>query len=316
MARALDGSHGELDGFLLAPILSEDEWEDDIPEPRSGHDHDTRGRRLVDPERQVVDMPSSRWKTANDLENLTARQRRALRIEFRLRMVHLDEILYLIRQGLVDQAHTYRSEIRSSAAHPSYLKDKKARSKARTQGKEVRVLAQIYAVSRERTMAVCPADELELLAKRYKVLTGDDIRCDTATYAPTSSDRFELPWIWKMNRRADETDDEYLSKCESRLYLYLGIEEMVERSIVFRTRWIEAKSTLQRCKEEIIILEAEMIRCILGCRYRAATWGSRASCARDLSPGHQAFAQKRRYVWKDLGARAVEIFAQFGVGLP
>lgn len=214
MSRALDDTPGELDGFHLEPILSEDEWDDDTPDPRTAHDHDTRGKRLVDPERQAVDLPSSRWKTDQDLGKLTARQRRSLRIEFRLRVVRLDEILYLIRQGLVDQAHTYRGEIRSSAAHPSYAKDKKARSKARAQGKEVRLLAQLYTVCRERTLSLCPPAEALLLGKRYRELTGNDIRCDTATYAPTSSDQFELPWIWKMNRRAEETDDEYLSKCE------------------------------------------------------------------------------------------------------
>ena len=78
------------------------------------------------------------------------------------------------------------------------------------------MLAQLYAVCRERVVGLCPDWKLEGVTKRYQVLTGNDIRCDTATYAPTSSEEFVLPWIWKLNRTVDETDDEYLSKCELR----------------------------------------------------------------------------------------------------
>lgn len=162
-------------------------------------------------EHRVVDLPSTRWDGLQDLSSLSSVQRRALDIECRLRQADLKLVLYKTRASLIDQAYTFRKEVRSKNA--GYHRAKRAYTKARDEGKVVRLQAQLYRTSRDRMLRCCSSAMLAKdLSTIYQELLDSDIRCDTSTYDPTGTDKFQLPWFWKLDRKVGEDDDTHITK--------------------------------------------------------------------------------------------------------
>lgn len=213
MGRLLDegsdaqADEGEDDPVRLPPVSLDARWwqSDSAPETSA---HATRPRA----EHRLIDLPSTRWDVSS-YPGLGPRQQRALRIEQRLRQAEADVTLHKLQVTLVDQAYTYRKEIRSHTA--GYNRANLARSKVRTQSAMVRQLAQLYASCRSRMLRCCVGKpQAEGLGLRYRILQESEIRCDTSTYDPTGSQLFELPWFWRLDRKEGEDDDAYVTKSQ------------------------------------------------------------------------------------------------------
>lgn len=222
MARLLDSLGDQHGGPIdvvdppLPPVsLDHSFWQKTASEP-SGHD--TRPRA----EHRSIDLPSSRWNGEKQHTILNTLQKRALEIECRLRQAEANVILHKLRITLVDQAYTYRKEIRSHTA--GYNRANLARLKTQAQGHVVRQQAQLYTVCRSRMLRCCSGKAaVDGLGLRYRLLRESEIRCDTSTYDPTGSQLFELPWFWRLDRKAGEDDDTYVSKSERRLFVSMNL---------------------------------------------------------------------------------------------
>ena len=63
--------------------------------------------------------------------------------------------------------------------------------------------------------------------------------------------------------------------------------------------WLRAKARNQRWKEEIIILQNEMIWTQLWFQHQVQVWEERKRfAAESLSDGHKVYAAKQIWVWK------------------
>lgn len=208
MSRILDSEDWDNpvgESNLLPVSLDARWWPSSSALESSGYD--TRPRA----EHRPIDLPSTRWDVSSPHSTLNPLQMRALRVEQRLRQAEANVTLHKLRVTLVDQAYTYRKEIRSHTA--GYNRANLARSKVQAQSAAVRQQAQLYAVCRSRMLRCCSGTaEAEAVGLRYRVLQESEIRCDTSTYDPTGSQLFELPWFWRLDRKAGEDDDAYVTK--------------------------------------------------------------------------------------------------------
>jgi hypothetical protein len=83
--------------------------------------------------------------------------------------------------------------------------------------------------------------------------------------------------------------------------------------LVFRIRWINAKAALDRAKEELIILKAEMVMCYLGYQSNSREWNCRGQTMAH-SPGHVAIAAQKAAMWDGFAKRAKTVFNEVVTG--
>jgi hypothetical protein len=199
---------GNQNGLFLKPVslrkmMHEDEW------PDAGLDTNFGGLRTA--EFLPVDLPSSRENSDGSPD-----QDRARSLEIELRVAQAEDHLHMIRQGLVEQANTYRKRIRQSPgnARLGAAAGTRAYAEVRNQGRAVRLHAQQYRVCRERLLCLgCPAELME----KYQVLETKHITCTTATYdaGDPLSQKFNLPWFWLINCWKTIDHDEFIADCKS-----------------------------------------------------------------------------------------------------
>lgn len=173
-----------------------------------------------------IDLPSARTFSQNDPPDEQAKA--AIRIELRLCYTAMDVALSLLRRGLVDQAYIFRRDIRQSASSGNiklgYDAAKKAREHAHARASTNNLHAATYRALRS-CMEKLHWDKVSRMGRtawdtqseHYRSLTNKDTQCTTATYdVKDHSGRLELPWFWKLNRRAEHSvdDDEYIADCK------------------------------------------------------------------------------------------------------
>lgn len=279
-----------------------------------------------------VDLPSSR--TYGDSFDPSSTETAAMEMEVRLTDVAMAVALSNLRRGLVDQAYIFRCDVRQSASSGNlklgYDAAKKAREHARTAAASNRAHAATY------RMLLMRSDHLQhnklsrlgrtawaVRCERFQPLTDKDIECNTATYdVKDHSGKLELPWFWKLDRRAgSDDDDEYIADCESAMLHQPAIFALMLRGeqTVFRIRWIEAKCAYMRCAEELVKLHQEMDMTYLGYHARADIWRRKAehllACGSTYS-GHAAAAFQEQHSWRSLARRARTVFCGMSPSLP
>ncbi|VDB96112.1 unnamed protein product [Peniophora sp. CBMAI 1063] len=318
--QAMLGGERLVDEDLLSPklsrILPEDEWDTD---EHTGHGYNLRPLAEFKP----VDTLSSRPDERRSKDRTTALERRAMDAELELRMARLDARIQSVMEGVVDQAQSYRLQLRQNKSKGKNSNNYVARSRAwlhtRQQNKDVRVHASIYNHGAKRLARLFWDDSEEaqnrknsILAK-YRPITADDIKCTTATYDMYNNTRtqgkFQLPWFWRTfrsNRPVGSCDNE-------------GGDEVLDDDTFigafFRTRWINARCSYVRCEEEVFMLEGEMQTCYLGYRALADAWEEKyrrlpttPEGQHDPYAGHRAHALETRHAWLDLAAKAKAAF--------
>ncbi|VDB85616.1 unnamed protein product [Peniophora sp. CBMAI 1063] len=230
------GTHDADEAELLSPrlpkLLDEDEWGEDT-DPQHGYD------LRVQAEFKPVYLPSARDQTQLTRENLSNVERHALDIEIALRLGDMVDRLQEIREGLCDQAQSYRLEIRKKKGKgkANYRDRTNAWLHVRAQTKDVRVHAAIYN-HHVRRLHRCFWDtggealaRYKTLESQFKLIRPEDIRCSTATYDMYNDQRtrgeFKLPWFWRMEASGDipeleavtgdqsMDDDTFIGSCKS-----------------------------------------------------------------------------------------------------
>ncbi|VDC00266.1 unnamed protein product [Peniophora sp. CBMAI 1063] len=298
----------------LSKLLPEDEWDD---ENLVAHPYNLRPFAEYRP----VDLPSARPEVGRRKEGTTDAERRAVNAELELRIARLDFRIRKIMEGAVDQAQSYRLQLRQNKSKGknsnNYLARKRAWLHTREQNKDVRVHAAMYNHGVQRLARLFWEDDEEsqqrkaaLLAK-YRPLRPEDIQCTTATYDMYNNTRtrgkFKLPWFWRVGRRhldTMEVDD--------------APEEVDDETFIgdfFRTRWINARCSYVRCEEEVYMLEGEMQTCFLGYSALANAWKGRhvklpavPMEGVDQYAGLRAHALEMMHAWLDLAAKAKTAF--------
>ncbi|VDB96079.1 unnamed protein product [Peniophora sp. CBMAI 1063] len=305
--------HGTLTTVKLTKLLQEDEWDDtEEAQPgaasRRGDDAPAGSRVLrTGAEFRAVDLPSSRssnWRAMHvnptDDDDCDIR-RHAMEIETGVLLARMNETLGHIRTLIVDQANTYLQRIRSrnGNGNQGYHQLNVAYADAQKQGKAVRVHAQIYNICREKLMSLAwdtsPETKVrfDMMREKYRVLTAKDLVCSTKTYSTTGTvSGFKLPWFWRMvGMDATESVEQTRQKDEEFIADF------------FRVRWINAKCSLTRCREELIILTFEMQMCYLGYRSLASGWMRKAKNMAGKR-AHEAMAFENAGHWSDMAAYA------------
>lgn len=202
-----------LTGARLVRLLPEDEWdEDNIVE----HRYDLRPLAEFKP----VDIPSSRPEERRCKDGTSAAEKRAMDVELELRIARLESRIRKVMEGAVDQAQSYRLQLRQNKSKGknsnNYVARKNAWLHTREQNKDVRVHAAIYNHGVKRLARLfwddtTLAQERKVaLLSRYRPIRAEDIRCTTATYDMYNNTRtkgkFQLPWFWKMGMGRDPDD--------------------------------------------------------------------------------------------------------------
>ncbi|KZV61564.1 hypothetical protein PENSPDRAFT_693315 [Peniophora sp. CONT] len=227
-----------------------------------------------------------------------------------------------VMEGVVDQAQSYRLQLRQNKSKGknsnNYVARRKAWLHTREQNKDVRVHAAIYnhGVKRLARLFWDDAPDAQVrqraLLTRYRPIRAEDIKCTTATYDMYNNTRtqgkFQLPWFWRM-REPDAPD---------RMDVDEGRRPLDDETFIgdfFRTRWINARCAYVRCEEEVYMLEGEMQTCFLGYSALAEAWRQRhyrlplaSEGDIDEFAGHRAHALEMRHSWMDLAAKAKAAF--------
>ncbi|VDB99537.1 unnamed protein product [Peniophora sp. CBMAI 1063] len=309
MAAALGSRPGrnELQKVRLQPLMKEDEWG-----PPEGERETRRRYNLREgAEFRAVDMPSSRsdgWRKGLQLEQGSPEmltRRRAMDIQAQLCVALMNESLGEIRTRIVDQANTYLQRIRSTRGHANvnYHERNVAHEEARRQGKAVRIHAQIYNACREKLAKLgwegdaVSQEKIMSWLLRYRVLRSEDLICSTATYSTRGTvPDFSLPWFWRMVAANPDEPVEVTRKKD---------EEFI--AAFFRIRWINARCSLVRCQEELIILHFEMQMCYLGYKSLADDWIQRKQVMSG-QVAHEYMAAEMASNWTDMANYGRERF--------
>jgi hypothetical protein len=183
-------------------MMREDEW---------GSVSDFTNENRKSAEFLPVDLPSSR-----ESSEASSAYSKACSLELTLRIAQAEEHLHMIRQGLVEQANTYRKRIRQSPgnARLGAAAGTRAYEEVQNQGRSVRLHAQQYRVCCERMFSLGCSQET--IAK-YQELKPDHITCTTATYdaGDPQSQKFKLPWFWLINCQKTIDHNQFIADCKA-----------------------------------------------------------------------------------------------------
>lgn len=240
---------------------------------------------------------------------------KAAQMEKRLRVGQQNDALQNIRVAVSRKACIFRDGIRASKS-----KKKKTRSWDHLHAVDlsVRHNTRVYDCARASMMRLNPSnDELE----RYKPLTKEDLKVDTARVEPGLRGHrgSHLAWFWTMDIASDVEQQEGMREC--RPHAQLVNFALIKYGIVYRVHWLKAKSRRDRCKEEVDILEHEMDSVWLSYLSKAIIWRGRASLASQMVPsaaaqGMEAYALAKEKMWLTMADDARADFQSVGLVLP
>jgi hypothetical protein len=94
---------------------------------------------------------------------------------------------------------------------------------------------------------------------------------------------------------------------------YHGDWQNMTMNLVTRVNWLRAKARSKRWKEEVLILQHEMVWTQMWFEHQQKVWEGRMKGALDTSKvGHHAYAAKQARVWRRFKEHACTEFEKVG----
>ncbi|TEB37682.1 hypothetical protein FA13DRAFT_1622302, partial [Coprinellus micaceus] len=207
--------------------------------------------------------------------------------EASLRVAHANECLQELHKNIAKKSAMYRSNKDLALGKRDRLR---TYAEINAVEKDMRLLVKRYEESR------WALERLGLKAKypHLKPITRSDLKAVMAVYKPNArGQRNEgLSWIWTTALGKDKDRPDYMTE-------------------MYRVNWIRGKSRLDRWKEEVIMLKAEMDWFVWYCRSRESKVRSWVD-AYD-SPGHRVYCFRQADMWSRIASRATLEFGNVGV---
>jgi hypothetical protein len=115
-------------------------------------------------------------------------------------------------------------------------------------------------------------------------------------------DAQDVSWIWKVrNTGVELEDDNWLLEG----VCFLMLRQLTDRFSVMRVQFLDVKTTLDRWKEEVQILETELIRTAQYFRWKSMVWHERARFT--VEPGERAHAYLMVFTFTRLAERVPQL---------
>jgi hypothetical protein len=109
-----------------------------------------------------------------------------------------------------------------------------------------------------------------------------------------------VSWIWRLDHESMIGKNAWLQESECLCWRSDNFLNSPGCMSVQRVNWLRAKARHQRWKEEITIVEHEMVWTQLWFKHQIQVWEEREEVARlNLSHGHKVYAAKQVWVWKN-----------------
>ncbi|KAF8816371.1 hypothetical protein BYT27DRAFT_7077488 [Phlegmacium glaucopus] len=123
----------------------------------------------------------------------------------------------------------------------------------------------------------------------YKELTYDDIKVSSAISNPNipGSSQTQLSWIWTTH--GVEPTDTHLTECEFPVF---------------------SVAQLHRWQEEVILTRNEMHWATNYFTFRHSQWTTWQLSDPELTDGHQAYAERQKAMWSEMGQQARRVFKE------
>lgn len=176
--------------------------------PQSGDeeaDEEALDGEEIPSEKQIIPLPSTRKITANSSDRVQTLVKKQLRLE----EGHANDALHKIQLAIGYKSFLYRHRVRTA---PNYDGRTRSGKSIRSTQAVVSHHADVYMASR-RAMVVLGANEAVL--RKYKVLTREDLKTDTAVANPnergTRNER--MSWIWALHE-PDQESSSWMDECE------------------------------------------------------------------------------------------------------
>jgi hypothetical protein len=139
--------------------------------------------------------------------------------------------------------------------------------------------------------------------RRFKTLTAEDISLAHVFTSPRGLGRGyeteDISWIWRMEGlRVGLGDDDWLK--EGTYTAWFG--PLINPGTVLRVQFLDAKTTLDRWKEEVELTTAELLRTADYFKWVADFWGYRVRESR--TRGERAHGSAMRVIFRDLERNA------------
>lgn len=273
--------------------LSQSEFEDgwdpiDPPEiPPNG----------VRPESFSIALPSALPKESPHRLVLT----RIMEKELELRKGHANDCLATIRTIIGQEAYQYKKIMKP--AHDKVHRTR-ARSSIQTVHRNLVLQSRIY--KRTRSAMLSLNMDLAILDSLYRELTATDIKVTSAVADPNvaGSSRTRLSWIWTTHQGVGPTDN-HLTECE--VFCILLCARLTNRT-VYRVHWLRARAQLHRWQEEVTLTRNEMHWATNYFTFRQRQWLTWQSSHPQLTHGHQAYAERQKAMWAEIGQQAQQLF--------
>ena len=266
----------------------EDEW-DPIDPPQIPLDG-------AQPESFSIPLPSSIPKESPQRPLLT----RIMQKELELRKGHANDCLAAMRTIIGQQAFQYKKILRPA---PTKVHRTRARSSIQKVGRNLVLQSRIYKQTRNAMLSLNM--EVDALKSVYKELTPQDIQVSSAIAEPNiaGSSRMHLSWIWTIHQGVEPTDN-HLTECE----VTHSFCTRLTNNTVYRVHWLRARAQLHRWQEEVTLTRNEMHWATNYFTFRQGQWSTWQSSHPELTHGHQAYAERQKAMWGEIGQQARKLF--------
>ncbi|KAF8809995.1 hypothetical protein BYT27DRAFT_7092678, partial [Phlegmacium glaucopus] len=83
-----------------------------------------------------------------------------------------------------------------------------------------------------------------------------------------------------------------------------------DKEQVYRVHWLRARAQLHRWKEEVALTRNEMHWAINYFTFWKRQWLAWQSSQGNLTHGHQAYAERQKAMWEEMGQHASRLFKE------
>lgn len=294
----------------LSPIILDDEamWDEDADAEEDGIGADSPQQTAMVTgfvEGITLPMPSNR----NVPEHFGP-------TELALRKEQASNELNCLRGLIADKSFQYSHVIRNA---PTKKVRTRAQTKVKTLDTEILFHCRLYSRCRSRLIILCA--DADTMGK-FQTLTKEHIKASSAVLNPNiaGSTRLQLSWLWRSSYMArDPTvlggqnadanadadadfaqDPTSLLECVYNLLHYLRYLTVPE---VKRVHWLRARAQCHRWKEELTLVNHEMVWTVRYFLFKSNWWES-ASATVGITAGAAAYARRKKAMWRDLALMA------------